>query len=163
MLNTELRVKSGLTYGARSGIDRPRQPGMAAITSFTKTESTKAAIDLAIATLDRLHKDGLDAATLQSARNYIAGQFAPELETAPQVAAAIANLTLYEDSRDAIDGYLGRVAAATPEQVAAARAVFPDSKDLVIVAIGDAARIRSVMAGYGALTEMKLNDPRFTP
>ena len=163
MLNTELRVKSGLTYGARSGIERASQPGPAVISSFTKTETTKAAIDLAIATLDRLHKDGLDAATLQSARNYIAGQFAPELETAPQVAAAIANLTLYEDSRDAIDGYLGRVAAATPEQVAAARAVFPDSKDLVIVAIGDAAKIRSVMAGYGALTEMKLNDPRFTP
>ena len=44
MLNTELRVKSGLTYGARSAIDRSRMPGAATISSFTKTESTKAAI-----------------------------------------------------------------------------------------------------------------------
>ena len=58
---------------------------------------------------------------------------------------------------------LGQVAAATPEQVAAARAVFPDSKDLAIVAIGDAAKIRAVMQGYGPLTEMKLTDPRFSP
>ena len=163
MLNTELRVKSGLTYGASSRIERPRLPGSAAITSFTKTDSTKAAIDLAIATLERMHQDGLDAATLQSAKNYIAGQFAPSMETAPQLAGAIAWLTLYGDGRDYIDGYLGQVAAATPAQVAAARAVFPASQDLVIVAIGDAAKIRRVMQGYGPLTEMKLTDPRFSP
>ena len=163
MLNTELRVKSGLTYGAGSRIERPRLPGSAAITSFTKTDSTKAAIDLAIATLDRLHKDGLDAATLQSARNYIAGQFAPSMETAPQLASAIAWLALYGDGRDYIDGYLGQVAAATPAQVAEERAVFPASGDLVIVAIGDAAKIRTVMQGYGPVTEMKLTDPRFSP
>ncbi len=163
MLNTELRVKSGLTYGAGSRIERPRLPGAASITSFTKTDSTKAAIDLAIATLDRLHQDGLDAAMLQSAKNYIAGQFAPSMETAPQLAGAIAWLALHGDGRDYIDGYLGQVAAATPAQVAAARAVFPASQDLVIVAIGDAAKIREVMQGYGPLTEMKLTDPRFSP
>ena len=163
MLNTELRVKSGLTYGARSALDRPQQPGAATISSFTKTETTKAAIDLAIATLDRLHKDGLDAATIASAKHYVAGQFAPDLETAPQLAGQLASMALYGDTRDAIDGYLGRIAAATPEQIATARAVFPDSKDLVIVAIGDAARIRDTMKGYGPLTEMKLTDPRFSP
>ena len=163
MLNTELRVKSGLTYGARSQIDRPRQPGAVEISSFTKTETTQAAIDLAIATLDRLHREGLDAATLQSAKHYIAGQYPPGLETAPQLANAIAWLALYGDGRDYIDGYLDQVAAATPAQVSAARAVFPASQDLVIVAIGDAARIREVMRRYGPLTEMKLSDPRFSP
>ncbi|TCT26109.1 M16 family metallopeptidase [Thermomonas haemolytica] len=163
MLNTELRVKSGLTYGARSQIDRPRQPGAVEISSFTKTETTQAAIDLAITTLDRLHREGLDAATVQSAKHYIAGQYPPGLETAPQLANAIAWLALYGDGRDYIDGYLDQVAAATPAQVAAARAVFPASQDLVIVAIGDAARIREVMRRYGPLTEMKLSDPRFSP
>jgi hypothetical protein len=41
--------------------------------------------------------------------------------------------------------------------------VFPDSKDLVIIAIGDASKIREAMQDYGPLTEMKLTDPRFTP
>ncbi len=163
MLNTELRIKAGLSYGANSRIERPRQPGAAQISSFTKTESTKQAIDLAIATLDRLHKDGLDATTIESAKHYVAGQFAPDLETAPQLAAQLVDLTLYGDSRDAIDGYLGRIAAATPEQIAAAGAVFPDSKDLVIVAIGDASKIRDAMKTYGPLTEMKMTDPRFSP
>ena len=163
MLNTELRVKSGLTYGAGSRIERPRQPGASAITSFTKTDSTKQAIDMAIATLDRLHQDGLDATTIDSAKQYVAGQFAPDLETAPQLASQLVDMTLYGDSRDVIDGYLGRIAAATPAQIAAAGAVFPESDDLVIVAIGDAAKIRDTMKTYGPLTEMKLTDPRFTP
>jgi predicted Zn-dependent peptidase len=163
MLNTELRVKSGLTYGARSGIERASQPGPAVISSFTKTESTKAAIDLAIATLDRLHKDGLDAATIESAKRYVAGQYAPGLETAPQLAAQLVEMALYGDSRESVDRYLGDIAAATPGQIAAARSVFPDSKDLVIIAIGDASKIREAMQDYGPLTEMKLTDPRFTP
>lgn len=163
MINTELRIKSGLSYGASSRVSRPREPGAVSISSFTKTESTKQAIDLAIATLDRLHKDGLDAATLTSAKQYIAGQFAPELETAPQLAGQLSELALYGDGREVVDGYLGKVAAATPEQVAAARAVFPDGKDLAIVAIGDAAKIRDAMKTYGPLTEMKLSDPHFAP
>jgi len=163
MLNTELRVKSGLTYGARSAIERASQPGPAVISSFTKTETTKAAIDLAIATLDRLHKDGLDAATIESAKRYVAGQYAPGLETAPQLAAQLVDMTMYGDSREVVDGYLGTIAAATPAQIAEARTVFPDSKDLVIVAIGDASKIRDWMKAYGPLTEMKLTDPRFSP
>ena len=163
MLNTELRIKSGLTYGASSQVQRPREPGMVAITSFTKTETTKQAMDLAIATLDRLHRDGLDAATLQSARHYIAGQFAPDLETAPQLAAQLVDLALYGEGREAVDGYLGKVAAATPAEVAAATDVFPRSGDLAIVAIGDASKIREALRTYGPLTEMKLTDPRFSP
>lgn len=163
MINTELRIKSGLTYGASSQVQRPREPGMVAITSFTKTETTKQAMDLAIATLDRLHRDGLDAATLQSARHYIAGQFAPDLETAPQLAAQLVDLALYGEGREAVDGYLGKVAAATPAEVAAATAVFPRSADLAIIAIGDASKIREALRAYGPLTEMKLTDPRFSP
>jgi predicted Zn-dependent peptidase len=163
MLMTELRTKSGLSYGAWAELQRARQPGSATIASFTKTDSTQAAIDLAIATLDRLHKDGLDDATVTSAKNYIAGQYAPTLETSPQLAAQLVQLALYGEGRDRIDGYLGRVANATPQQVANARDAFPASADLVITVIGDAAKIREVMKRYGPLTEMKIGDPRFSP
>jgi len=163
MLNTELRIKSGLSYGASAGIQRPRQPGAALISSFTKTDSTKAAIDLALATLARLHQDGLDAATLVSARNYVAGQFAPDFETAPQLADTLTELALYGLDRDDVDGYLGRIAAATPAEVAAAGEVFPATNDLTIVAIGDAAKISDTLRSYGPLTEMEITDPHFAP
>lgn len=163
MINTELRIKSGLSYGANSRIERPRMSGASTISSYTKTDSTKAAIDLALVTLDRLHKDGLDAATLDSAKHYIAGQFAPSLETSPQLARTLVDLTLYGDSRDTIDGYLGKVAAATPAQIADARDVFAPSQDQVLVVIGDASKIRDVIKTYGPMTEMKITDPSFRP
>ena len=93
--------------------------------TFTHWQLHRESSGIAIATLDRLHRDGLDAATLQSARNYIAWQFAPSMETAPQLASAIAWLALYGDSRDYIDGYLGQVASATPAQVERYRAYAP--------------------------------------
>ncbi|MFS8136516.1 MAG: M16 family metallopeptidase, partial [Thermomonas sp.] len=163
MINTELRIKSGLSYGANSRIERTRLPGASTISSYTKTDSTKAAIDLALVTLDRLHKDGLDTATLDSAKHYIAGQFAPSLETSPQLARTLVDLTLYGDSRDTIDGYLGRISAATPAQIAEARDVFAPSQDQVLVVIGDASKIRAVVKAYGPMTEMKITDPRFSP
>ena len=52
-------IKSGLSYGAASQLERPRLPGTVAITSYTKTDSTKAAIDLALSTLDLLHQQPL--------------------------------------------------------------------------------------------------------
>src|SRR6201994_4182051 len=51
ILNTELRIKSGLSYGARSGFSRGTVAGEFAIRSFAQTENTGQAIDLAIQTL----------------------------------------------------------------------------------------------------------------
>ena len=53
--------------------------------------------------------------------------------------------------------------AGLAPQIADARAVFPQSQDLAIIAIGDAAKIREWMKAYGPLSEMKLTDPRFSP
>ncbi len=164
MLNTELRIKSGLTYGARSGFDRLAQPGAFSITSFTATESTVQAIDLALATLDRLHADGLDAVTLESARTYLIGQFPPTIETNGALAGRLADLLLYGLGPDDVDGFAARVADV--DQATAKRTIgqsFPLSRNLAIVLVGDAARIRAQVGKYGPVTEMKITDPRFAP
>jgi predicted Zn-dependent peptidase len=164
MLNTELRIRSGLTYGASSGFDRLAQPGAFSISSFTATESTVAALDLAFSTLDRLHRDGLDAVTLESAKSYLLGQFPPLLETNGALAARLADLLLYGLGVEDVDEFVSRVAAVN---AAAARdtigQAFPRSRDLAIVLIGDAARIRKDVARYGPVTEMKITDPSFAP
>ena len=164
MLNVELRMKSGLTYGAGSGFERRAQPGPFSITSFTATESTVPALDLTLATLDRLHREGIDAATLESARSYLQGQFPPTLETNGALAGRLADLMLYGLGPEDVNEFTARVAAVDG---AAARATvaraFPKSNDLAIVLIGDAARIRHEVRKYGPVTEMKITDPRFAP
>ena len=49
ILNTELRVKSGLSYGARSGFTRGSVPGEFAIRSFAgRPQDTGKALELAL-------------------------------------------------------------------------------------------------------------------
>jgi zinc protease len=163
MLNTELRVKSGLSYGAGASLARYAQPGAASFSSFTRTDATGQAIDLAFATLARLHEAGIDEENLTSAKRYVLGQFAPDYETAAQLASAIADLDLYGQTRDRIDGYGDRIQSASAADVAAARAVFATADNTLLVAIGDAAKIRDSVAKYGPVTEMKISDPGFAP
>jgi predicted Zn-dependent peptidase len=164
MLNTELRIKSGLSYGARASLDRYLRPGAASIMSYTKTESTVAALDLAIATLERLKAEGIAPEMLESAKAYVLGQFPPDLETAPQLADKLTELALHGLAHDDVDGYGARVRGASAEQVArAVREAFPAPADLAIVVIGDAAKVREQVAKYGPVTEMKVSDPGFAP
>lgn len=164
ILNTELRVKSGLSYGAQSAFVRGTVAAEFAIRSFTVVDNAGQAIDLALATLERLHRDGLSEDALASARRYLLGQFPLAYETASQWGNALADLEFFGLGREDIEAYGPRVAAV--DSVAAraviARAV-PRSSDLAIVLIGDAAKLRDIAAAYGPITTMSLADPDFTP
>jgi predicted Zn-dependent peptidase len=164
ILNTELRIKSGLTYGAVSGFSRGTVPGPFAIRSFTQTDTTGQALDLTLQTLEKLKHDPLPPQMLESARAYVLGQFPLQLETAAHWAAALADLEFYGLGKDYIEGYGPALAKVDAAEAAAVTAdAFPRTTDLVIVLIGDASKIRDVAAKYGPVTEMKLSDPDFAP
>jgi zinc protease len=164
MLNKTLRIDSGLTYNANAGFDRGLQPGAFAIASYTQTESTVQAIDLALTTLERLRRDALDTDTLASARSYMLGQFPPTLETNGQLAARLADLAFYGLGPEDVDGFAQRVAAVDADTVRKViDQAFPSGENLAIVLIGDAAKIREQAQKYGPVTEMKITDPRFAP
>lgn len=164
MLNTELRIKSGLTYGAGSAFDRLSQPGPFRITSYTETAKTTEAIDLALATLDRLQGEGLDATTLASAKSYMLGQFPPTIETNGQLAGRLADMVFHGLGTDDVDEFAARVSAVDSAAVRSAiEQSFPRSQDLAIVLIGDADAIRGQVTKYGPVTEMKVTDPVFAP
>jgi zinc protease len=164
MLSTELRINSGLTYGAGSAFDRGTQPGSFSISSYTQTATTTQAIDLALATLDRLHRDGIEAEALASAKQYMLGQFPPTLETNGQIAGRLADLTFYGLGPEDVDQFADRVRAV--DAAAVRRTIdksLPASERLTMVVIGDAAKIRSSLGKYGPVTEMRLADPQFLP
>ena len=164
MLNTELRMKSGLTYGAQSQLSRATQPGSVAIVSYTPTERTFEAIDMALDVLAELHDSGVDEDALASARNYILGQFPTALETAAQVGRQLAALEAFDLDVGYINDYGQALGAANAALVGAViEAVYPVPDDLVFVLLGDAAAIRDKAAIYGPLVEMPITEPRFHP
>lgn len=165
MLNTELRVRSGLTYGARSGFRKFAGSGSWQISSFTRTETTIEAIDLALTVLDRLQQgDAVDAAMLASGKAYVLGQFPLGFETAAQWSYQLATLELYGLDRRYIEGYgpaLQAVTLGDANQVV--EQVLPKSGEVVLVVIGKAQAIRKDLGKYGPVTEMRLSDPAFAP
>jgi zinc protease len=162
MLNTELRIKTGLTYGASSAISQPSQPGYVSIASYTRTEATVQAIDLALATLSRLRESALDADQLASAKQYVLGQYPLELETAEQLASQIALIEFYGVGRAYIDDFAKDIQAVDLAHVRTViDAVYPNPDDLVFVLIGNAAAIREQVAKYGPVTEMAITTPEF--
>lgn len=164
MLNSELRIRTGLSYSAGSHFDRLLQPGHWALTSFTQTETTIQALDLALATLDKLHASGLDSTTLESGKSYVQGQYPLALETAAQWASQLATLEFYGLSRSYIDDYsaaLAGVSATDARRVI--DEVFPSSSQLAIVVVGNAGALRDGLRKYGPVTQMKLADPSFAP
>jgi len=164
ILNTELRIKSGLSYSARAGFTRTTAAGEFAIRSFTDTENTGTALDLSIETLTRLKTAGVTTEMLDSARSYVLGQYPLNFETAADWAAALVELEFYGLGADYIDDYAAKLRDVT---LPVARSVidhaFPNVDDLVIVLIGDAEKIRDVASRYGEVTEMTLTQPTFTP
>ena len=164
MLMTELRTKSGLSYGARSILSRYSQPGAVFISSFTETGTTVEALDVALGTLGQLRDLGLDEAMVVSARNYVMGQFPPRLETAAQLADLFAMLEVTGLGTSYIDEYGASLSAATPESIAEVIAeVYPSADKLVFVILGDAELIRDQVARYGPVTEISITEPRFHP
>lgn len=163
LLNTELRIKSGLSYGARSSFARGSVPGEFSLRSFAQTENTGRAIDLALKTLDRLRCEGVSRAMLDSARAYTLGQYPLGLETAADWAGMLADIELYGLGKGYVDDYPAQLAAvAVPEAQAVIEEAFPTSGSVAIVAIGDAARIRNALAAYGPLSQMSLTGPEFS-
>lgn len=164
LLVDELRTKAGLTYGAYSALLRPAQAGAVAIVSFTKTETTTVAMDLALSLLSRIREQGFADDMIRSGKNYILGQFPPRLETAAQLAGQFAQLEALGLDASFVNDYGAAVAAAGSEEIQSVITdVYPHPDNLVFAIIGDAALIRDDIAKYGPITEIAITAPRFRP
>jgi len=149
MLNDALRVDSGLTYGALSTVQMDQFPGMIAITTFTKTESTEAAVDLVLKQLEKLQTKGIDAEQLASAKAYVKGEYPTrKLETVDQLAAVLVDFELYGLNRGEVDDLISRMDAVTIEEANKVARDFYQTGGLVFVWIGDASKVRKTAKKY---------------
>jgi zinc protease len=150
MINEELRINTGLTYGAHCQVDMSRLTGGLYISSYTRTETTDKAVDLALEVLKRLRTQGLSAEQLASAKSYTKGTYPPRtVQTADQIANVLGEMEIYGLGRDEVDGFFARVDAVTLEQANAAIQKYYRTDNLTFVLLGNASKIRTVAAKYG--------------
>ena len=162
MLNSELRIKTGLTYGARSIFDLRKAPGPFYISTYTKNATTERAIDLTLDILKRLHEKGITEEELKSAKSYITGQYPPRIETTDQLASLIAQLEFYGLDEAEVNTLYSQIDAMT---LADARRIIKDYyplDNLVFVLIGKASEIEPVVKKYAPnLSKKSISEPGF--
>jgi len=160
-LNDELRVNAGLTYGARSRFSSYSKDGVFAISTFTKTETTVEAIDLALKTYARLWEKGIDEATLASAKAYVKGQFPPKFETSSQLASLLANMYGYQFDETYINTFEQQVNSLTVEKSKQLIAKYFPQDNLQFVIVGKADEIKEKVAKYGDVSIVNIKDVGF--
>jgi predicted Zn-dependent peptidase len=160
-LNDELRVNAGLTYGAVSRFGKYKNAGTFYISSFTATQSTIEAIDLALEVLDRLHTKGVDDETLTSAKNYVKGQFPPKFETSGELADLLTMMHFYGLDDSYINDFENNVNEMTIEKSKDIIAKYFPKENLQFVLVGKADEIRDIVAKYGEVTEKNITDDGF--
>jgi zinc protease len=164
LLNEALRVESGLSYGATSSFDSRRMPGPFGIYSFTKNESTTQAIDLALQVLQKLHKQGITAEELASAKSYIKGQFPTTMETSRQLARLIAMHEFYGLDDRETNELEARIDAVTLEVAQQAIQKHFPTDNLVFTLVGKASEIGPAVRKYAEKQDTRLiTAPGFWP
>lgn len=157
-LNDALRVNAGLTYGAGSRFAKYKSSGTFYIGTFTATPNTEAAIDLALETYDRLFDEGIDEETLQSAKNYVKGQFPPDYETMGSLAGFLTQKYVYGLDDSIINNFEEEVNDLTIERTSELIQKYFPKENLQFVMIGKADEIRAIVAKYGKVTEKNIDE-----
>ena len=160
-LNDELRVNAGLTYGARSSFSNFKNAGTFFISTFTATETTIEAIDLALEVLERLHTDGVDEETLTSAKNYLKGQFPPKYETSGELADLLTTMHFYGLDDSYINDFEKNVDAMTIERANEIISKYFPKENLQFVLIGKADEIKDKVKKYGEVIEKNIEEDGF--
>src|SRR5258708_39462549 len=121
MLNDALRVNSGLTYGASSILDQQREPGALTISTYTRTETTEKAMDMALDVLKGMNANGITAEQLSSVKAYVKGTYPRQaLETSGQLANVLGDIEIFGWNRGEVDDMFSRIDAVTLERANAA-------------------------------------------
>jgi predicted Zn-dependent peptidase len=160
-LNDELRVNSGLTYGARSSFSPLKNAGTFSISTFTASKTTEPTIDKALEVLKKLHEKGIDDETLASAKNYVKGQFPPNYETSGQQAGLLTQMFWYGFNESFINKFQANVdnltSAKTKEII---KKYFPKD-NLQFVLVGKADEIKKIAEKYGPVTVKEIKADGF--
>ena len=153
-----IRVNRGLSYGVSSGFERLMAGGWFSVSTFTKTETTRAIIDVAFAELEKMRNHGPTAQELQAAKTYLGGLFPLRFETNDAVAGAIAEIRLYNLGDDWVERYRERLAQVSLDEVRQVARKYLLSAPPTLVVVGNAGAVKKQLVGLGPVKVMQASE-----
>lgn len=150
-LNTILREKMGVTYGASSRFRFRRAGGIFSAGGAVSTESVARSAQVVIEEMERMQEDTVGLSELHRAQNYLTRGLPGSFETTEDVAAHVREQLLYGLGHDYWQKYVERVAGVTPAAVrdAAIRHFRPKNCTITVVADENEVRVPLERAALG--------------
>jgi len=145
LLNTEVRVKKGLTYGAYSQFSPQRYSGAFLVGTFTRTDKTVEATKLVVDLLSRMSSGGTTPEQLKFARDYLAGVYPIQSETAEQVSGRVLTAAAYGLPPDYNRTYPDKIRGVSLDQANAMAKKYLATTDLDIVLAGNISAFRDAL------------------
>jgi zinc protease len=137
-LNQEIRIKRGLSYGARSSLEVRRDVGPFIAETQTKNPTGAQVASLLIAELNRLSSEAITETELIPRKAVLIGNFGRSLETVTGLVTQISSLALYGLSLDEINNYIKNVQGITSSDIQKFAGARLGSKDASIIVVGNA-------------------------
>jgi len=160
-LNTEIRIRRGLSYGAGSGLAARRQPGPIIASAQTRNDAVPDVARLMLAEFERLGTEEIPARELEARKASIIGNFGRSVETTAGLAGQYSALAQFDLPLDKLQVYAADVAAVTAQRAAAAARRYYDPNQASVVIVGDAdiffEEVRDVFASMERISIDELN------
>lgn len=145
-INLNLREAHGYTYGAFSAYEWRRHAGPFVVHTAVKSDVTGAAVQEILGEIERIRSAEIGTDELTLATSYLDGVFPIRYERTSAIAAALANLVIYELPDDYYDEYRACVRAVTTAGVLRAARAHLHPDELRIVVVGDPGTIAEPVA-----------------
>ena len=132
-LNREIRIKRGLSYGARSSLDARREVGPFMATAQTKNQSAAEVANLIQVELKRMSTEPVQGEELKSRQAVLTGGYARNLETNGGLVGKISAMITNDLPLDTLNKFIPAINAVTTADVTAFAAKYFNSPPSLII------------------------------
>jgi zinc protease len=148
-LFNNLREDKGYTYGAYSSFFAGMLPGAWQASSQVRTDVTEGAMREFFNELRRIREEKVPAGELEEKKRTVVAGFALSLESPTTLLSLAMQRKDYNLPEDYWDTYPAKISAVTADEVQRVAQKYLTLNNIQIVAVGDAGKIKTVMAKYG--------------
>lgn len=151
-LNETIRVKKGLTYGARGSFSAQRMAGRFTISTFSKNATTAEAVEAILEEVHRLQTEAPNETELSNTISYVTGSYPASRETSQQVASELWRNRVLDLPDDYTQQLLSAVASTTAERCLKVAQEKVNADTLTIVVVGPAQQLKEELEAIAPVT-----------
>ena len=139
-LNSEIRIKRGLSYGAGASLPARKMAAPLIGSAQTRNDAVAQVVDLLGSEFARLGNEPIGEKELSARKAYMIGNFGRSVETTAGLAGQYSALAQFNLPLERLQTYSAEIAGVTVERAGAAARKYHDPATATLVIVGDAAK-----------------------